>query len=249
MVKNEDDYDQKKDDDDDDDKALAHKKGDDDDDDDESEGEKKTGRRERRGRDKRKRDRDKRKKEGKKSSDSSSKKKGDVVDDNILDKCDDPHEVMEVYGWPMPLPDDAGRIRAYNVSAATQEFWETYEEYFKPVTEDAVKSLLKEPDPESDTSFTIPKLGMPWAQRPGKDDVEVKEEAMDVDGGGRGGMAGSGRAAGSKRKASEMSPNVSGGDQQESMETKLQTQKMTMRMLACFLHQDGIPSSADTGGT
>eukprot|EP00960_Hanusia_phi_P032047 749646-Hanusia_phi.AAC.1 len=209
-----------------------------DDDDDESEGEKKSGRKERRGRDKRKRDKDKRKKEGKKSSDSSSKKKGDVVDDAILDKCDDPHEVMEVYGWPMPLPDDAGRIRAYNVSSMTQEFWETYEEYFKPVTEEAVKSLLKEPDLDNDSSFTIPKLGVHWAQRSGgKEDVEVKDE-MDLDGGGRGAMS-SGRGAGTKRKASDMSPNVVGGDGQvyDSMESKLQTQKMTMRMLACFLHQ------------
>jgi hypothetical protein len=30
------------------------------------------------------------------------------IDDAIMDKSSDPHEIMEVYQWPMPLPEDAG---------------------------------------------------------------------------------------------------------------------------------------------
>ena len=40
------------------------------------------------------------------------------------------------------------------------EFWETYEEYFKPLGEEAVKAVLQEPADESeDDSFKIPRLG------------------------------------------------------------------------------------------
>lgn len=64
---------------------------------------------------------------------------------------------MEVYQWPMPLPEDAGRIRAaYPAPGQVHEFWETYEDFFKPVSEDAVKTVLTDaPDEEDDDAFRL----------------------------------------------------------------------------------------------
>ena len=46
-----------------------------------------------------------------KQQDGIGKKKTVSVDDSVLDR-EDPADVMEFHDWPMPLPDDAGRIRA-----------------------------------------------------------------------------------------------------------------------------------------
>ena len=43
--------------------------------------------------------------------DAVGKKKTVAVDESVLDRAD-PADVMEFHDWPMPLPDDAGRVRA-----------------------------------------------------------------------------------------------------------------------------------------
>ena len=99
-------------------------------------------------------DRDRKRREEKKNTDPA-KAKGGAIDDAILEKSEDPHEIMEVYQWPMPLPEDAGRIRAvYPAPGTTHEFWETYEEFFKPVTEEAVRDVLADAiDEDRDDAF------------------------------------------------------------------------------------------------
>lgn len=67
-------------------------------------------------------DRERRRREEKKQTEP--KPKTGAIDDSILEKSEDPHEIMEVYQWPMPLPDDAGRIRAMHPPpGTTHEFW------------------------------------------------------------------------------------------------------------------------------
>lgn len=99
-------------------------------------------------------DRDRKRREEKKNTDPA-KAKGGAIDDALLEKSEDPHEIMEVYQWPMPLPEDAGRIRAvYPAPGTTHEFWETYEEYFKPVSEEAVRDVLADAiDEDCDDAF------------------------------------------------------------------------------------------------
>jgi len=225
------------DEDDDDDRPLSQKKADDaadNDDDDESEGEGKKGRggvRDRRSRERRRKDRDRKRREEKKASETggSQKKGSNAIDDSILDKAD-PHEVMEVYGWPMPLPEDAGRVRAYGVPGQTHEFWETYEQYFCPVTEEDVKRALSEPDLEHDPCFLIPKLGtQKGAGQAGWDgghDDGADDDHKSV-------TTSSGRVVGGKRKAPEGATP---------------TQKMALRMLASLIPQDGVASGGDAGG-
>jgi hypothetical protein len=60
-------------------------------------------------------------------------KKNQAIDDTILDKYE-PAVAMEDHNWPMPLPEDAGRIRAYGTPGVKHEFWEYYEDYFKPIS-------------------------------------------------------------------------------------------------------------------
>jgi hypothetical protein len=43
--------------------------------------------------------------------DGVGKKKAVSVDESVLERAD-PADVMEFHDWPMPLPDDAGRVRA-----------------------------------------------------------------------------------------------------------------------------------------
>jgi hypothetical protein len=43
--------------------------------------------------------------------DAVGKKKTVSVDESVLERAD-PADVMEFHDWPMPLPDDAGRVRA-----------------------------------------------------------------------------------------------------------------------------------------
>mmetsp|Transcript_90255 Transcript_90255/g.145975 ORF Transcript_90255/g.145975 Transcript_90255/m.145975 type:complete len:135 (+) Transcript_90255:22-426(+) len=120
---------------DEDDKPLSAKKEgskkEDEEDEDESEddqGTKKGGRRDRRSRERRRKDR---KRKVEKTKEDPAKSKVGLVDDALLEKSTDPHEIMEVYQWPMPLPEDAGRIRAaYAPYGQVHEFWDTYEEFF-----------------------------------------------------------------------------------------------------------------------
>jgi len=142
----------------------------------------------------------------------------------------------------MPLPEDAGRIRAaYAPPGQVHEFWETYEEYFKPVSEEAVKAVLQEPaDEDEDDAFKIPRLGPHWtesksirdAPTPEDDDLPLKASS-------------SARMAGSKRKAEPIADD----DGPQTPEDRLRTQKMTMRMLACFIHQDGVPSAPESAAS
>jgi len=237
-------------DDDDDDKPLSQKKdgdaaGDGDDDDDSGDdGKSKGARRDRRSRDRKRkerdrRDRDRKRREEKKASEGQGKK----WDDAILDKDDDPHVIMEVYQWPMPLPEDAGRIRAYPQPGQTHEFWETYEEYFKPVTEDAVQKLLSEPDLDSDNCFLMPRLGTHYMHKQGgaaasdawgPDDMEEDRKKSVT--------TTSGRVVGGKRKATDP---VAAADTDKGPGALLSARKMCMRMLSAFIQQDTVASGAE----
>ena len=117
------------------------------------------------------RGRDRKRREEKKAADPAKNKAG-AIDDALLEKSEDPHEIMEVYQWPMPLPEDAGRIRAaYPAPGQVHEFWETYEDFFKPVSEDAVKTVLTDaPDEEDDDAFRLAQF-LPSPSTGFKDDL------------------------------------------------------------------------------
>ena len=233
---------------DEDDKPLSSKKGADDkagnpeeEEEEDSDDDKKSGgRRDRRSRERRRRDKDRKRREEKKTEPKPPK--GAAIDDALLDKSSDPHEIMEVYQWPMPLPDDAGRIRAaYPPYGQTHEFWETYDEYFKPVNEEAVKSMLADaPDENADDAFRIPRLGIHWSESKGGG--VTRDDPMSPDFGDDDTPL---RAPGLKRKRPE--PEVA-GTEPLTPEQRLREQKLTMRILACFLQQDGVASAPETAG-
>jgi len=148
----------------------------------------------------------------------------------------------QVYQWPMPLPEDAGRIRAaYAPYGQVHEFWDTYEEFFKPVTEDAVKSALADAlDEDQDDAFRIPRLGPHWSESKGMMRDEPSPDMNDDDLPLK--AAVNARVAG-KRKGPEPMPDDSAP---QTAEERLRSQKMTMRILACFMHQDGVASATDS---
>lgn len=153
--------------------------------------------------------------------------------------------MLQVYQWPMPLPEDAGRIRAaYAPSGQVHEFWETYEEYFKPVTEDAVKWLLQDaPDEYDDEAFRIPRLGTHWSEGKG---VIREDTSADMNDDDTPLKASVNARVGGKRRVPEPVSDSSGP---QTAEERLRSQKMTMRMLACFLHQDGVSSAPDSSAS
>jgi len=140
----------------------------------------------------------------------------------------------------MPLPEDAGRIRAaYALPGQTHEFWDTYEEFFKPVTEEAVKAVLADgPDEDQDDAFKMPRLGQHWSE--GKSIREEPSPDMNDDD-----MPLKGARVGGKRKIEPVLDDAA----PQTPEERLRSQKMTMRMLACFIQQDGVSSAPESSGS
>ena len=150
---------------------------------------------------------------------------------------------------------------------------ETYEEYFKAVSEQAVEEVLASPrDEDEDDAFRIPRLGQRWSETKsvaddylseGMDDDEplVQHHNSRAQGRRRGGLASFPSifscfappactwAYSIPRhlmlivSSGELADNSGAGapPQAQTAEQRLKTQKMTMRMLASFIHQDGIP--------
>ena len=145
----------------------------------------------------------------------------------------------------MPLPHDAGRIRAvYPLPGQTHEFWASNEDYFAPINEEAVREVLAEQrDANQDDAFRIPRLGPHFSSVKGaiKEGPMTPEshEDLPLKTAFRGSTSGYNPVPSSKRRA-ELPPS----DDDQSCEGRLRTQKMTMRMLAALIQQDGVATAS-----
>ena len=120
--------------------------------------------------------------------------------------------------------------------------------------------MLAEPDLEHDPCFRMPALGQHYLGKKGQQSEVEQQQKIEAE--IFGGMddndeeaymskvmtTSSGRVVGGKRKAAEP-PGPPGGwassaptDDASSGPSPLVTAKMVMRLLACFIQQDGVPS-------